>query len=168
VTVNLESALRHLRELYKEGEDSLVLWVDALCINQEDVGERTSQVQFMGAIYTQCQQVIVYLGDNIEGTSQMKRRLTNENYKVAGTLSNQPQTRRREYGVPYVFKLFQELGQNKHLLDIVALHDSVYTPDERDLFGNSIDRTRLIETLRRIMCQPGTSVHTVHGELHLT
>jgi hypothetical protein len=44
---NLFEALRCLR---RETE-TLVIWVDALCINQQDVGERNAQVQLMGDIY---------------------------------------------------------------------------------------------------------------------
>ncbi|KAF1999397.1 hypothetical protein P154DRAFT_394118, partial [Amniculicola lignicola CBS 123094] len=43
VTINPESALRHIREHY----NSLVLWVDAVFINQEDFNERTHQVGLM-------------------------------------------------------------------------------------------------------------------------
>ncbi|KAF1937176.1 HET-domain-containing protein, partial [Clathrospora elynae] len=60
VTSNLESELRHQRERFG---DELVLWVDALCINQEDVEERTQQVQLMGLMYDKCTEGIVYLGD---------------------------------------------------------------------------------------------------------
>jgi hypothetical protein len=67
VTANLEGALRHLRELYREGRRDLVLWVDALCINQDDVEERTEQVQLMGHIYAHCEEVIAYLGDRLGG-----------------------------------------------------------------------------------------------------
>lgn len=42
--------------------DTLYLWIDAVCINQEDPDERASQVAIMGDIYRQAQQVIVFLG----------------------------------------------------------------------------------------------------------
>ncbi|KAK3669894.1 hypothetical protein LTR78_010205 [Recurvomyces mirabilis] len=38
------------------------LWVDAICINQQDVREKTFQVQLMSTIYTDAAQVIVWLG----------------------------------------------------------------------------------------------------------
>jgi Heterokaryon incompatibility protein (HET) len=61
VTSNLESALRHLRH---EKPGSLRrLWVDAICINQEDYQERSQQVRQMYHIYNQAEQVIVWLGD---------------------------------------------------------------------------------------------------------
>ncbi|XPS72106.1 hypothetical protein M3J07_004264 [Ascochyta lentis] len=59
VTTNLASALRHLR---KERAVT-VLWVDAICINQPDVGERNHQVQMMARIYKSAQEVIAWLGE---------------------------------------------------------------------------------------------------------
>jgi len=58
VTANLYSALRHLRS---ETEDK-VLWVDAICIDQNNKRERGHQVQQMCKIYSQAEKVIVWLG----------------------------------------------------------------------------------------------------------
>ena len=38
------------------------IWIDAVCINQEDLVERNAQVSLMGRIYSKAQQVIVWLG----------------------------------------------------------------------------------------------------------
>jgi hypothetical protein len=38
------------------------LWVDALCINQQDISERDSQVSMMGEIYSRACNVLVWLG----------------------------------------------------------------------------------------------------------
>ena len=58
VTNNLESALRGLR--YEN--QSRVLWVDALCINQGDNVERSYQVRMMRSIYVRAHRVVVWLG----------------------------------------------------------------------------------------------------------
>lgn len=58
VTKNLEAALRHLRT-ENEIRD---LWVDAICINQNDNDERTHQVGMMDVIYQDAQRVIAWLG----------------------------------------------------------------------------------------------------------
>lgn len=42
-----------------------MVWVDAVCINQQDTLERNSQVANMGRIYSACTRVIVYLGPDI-------------------------------------------------------------------------------------------------------
>lgn len=39
-----------------------VLWVDAICINQEDVAERNEQVPMMDRIYQNAWRTIVWLG----------------------------------------------------------------------------------------------------------
>lgn len=58
VTQNLDIALRHLRNRDQER----VLWVDAICINQRDLAERSSQVPLMTRIYSVARQVVVWLG----------------------------------------------------------------------------------------------------------
>jgi hypothetical protein len=59
ITSSLETALRHLR---KKDED-LIIWADAICINQDDIEERGSQVQIMSEIYKSASSVIVWLGE---------------------------------------------------------------------------------------------------------
>jgi hypothetical protein len=38
------------------------LWIDAICINQKDMDEKSTQVSMMGRIYSQTQKVIIWLG----------------------------------------------------------------------------------------------------------
>ena len=64
VTKNLHSALRHLRFTDRER----ILWVDALCINQSNIQERSNQVSRMSSIYCQASCVIVFLGEAWEGS----------------------------------------------------------------------------------------------------
>jgi len=59
VTTNLEAALRHLR---LETENR-TFWIDAVCVNQKDLPERSSQVQLMRDIYTECSDCVVWLGE---------------------------------------------------------------------------------------------------------
>jgi hypothetical protein len=58
VTINLESALRHIRDRASER----ILWVDAICINQSDWEERLSQVQWMSSVYEKAVEVRIWLG----------------------------------------------------------------------------------------------------------
>jgi Heterokaryon incompatibility protein (HET) len=58
ITTTLERALRHLRKL----DEPRTLWVDAICINQKDISEKSHQVAFMGEIYQRCSQVVIWLG----------------------------------------------------------------------------------------------------------
>jgi Heterokaryon incompatibility protein (HET) len=65
VTENLSNALKQLRFLYdidavEEGKTVLV-WVDALCINQQDYVERSQQVRQMRQIYSRAKEVISFV-----------------------------------------------------------------------------------------------------------
>ncbi|KAI0170355.1 heterokaryon incompatibility protein-domain-containing protein [Pestalotiopsis sp. NC0098] len=61
VTTNLEAALRHLRWQ----EKPRILWIDAICINQNDIEEKSAQVPMMGEVYRQAKSVIVWLGHGL-------------------------------------------------------------------------------------------------------
>jgi len=58
VTSNCFSALQHLRYETR----TRVLWVDAICINQASMAERSSQVKLMGDIYKDASNVLIWLG----------------------------------------------------------------------------------------------------------
>jgi len=66
VTSNLELALRHLRPRDGEGVHELVLWVDALCIDQGNDGEKAVQVGMMGEIYRNARRVRAWIGEREE------------------------------------------------------------------------------------------------------
>ena len=57
-TVNLYDALQHVRSV----DTPILIWVDAICINQWDLAEKSSQVSFMAELYKQCDKVYVWLG----------------------------------------------------------------------------------------------------------
>lgn len=58
VTHNLHGLLKRLRHKRAPG----FYWVDAICINQQDLSERGQQVQLMKAIYEHAKQVLIWLG----------------------------------------------------------------------------------------------------------
>jgi hypothetical protein len=60
IHANLHDALMHIATLLKGSER--LLWVDAICINQQDLQERSSQVMIMRAIYERANTVGVWLG----------------------------------------------------------------------------------------------------------
>ncbi|KAK3207209.1 hypothetical protein GRF29_103g218942 [Pseudopithomyces chartarum] len=55
---NLESFLRYRRQ----HDHPLDLWIDAICINQDDAQEKSSQVQVMGRIYAIANRLSIWLG----------------------------------------------------------------------------------------------------------
>jgi hypothetical protein len=58
ITQSLFVALRHIRAKFARTE-ALRLWVDAVCINQDDIMERNSQIPIMGDIYKRAERVIL-------------------------------------------------------------------------------------------------------------
>ncbi|PQE23015.1 hypothetical protein CJF32_00004414 [Rutstroemia sp. NJR-2017a WRK4] len=58
ITESLNGALIQLRDHAFERH----LWIDAVCINQEDISEKEQQIQMMAKIYSQARQVVVWLG----------------------------------------------------------------------------------------------------------
>ncbi|KAH6689611.1 trafficking PGA2-domain-containing protein [Plectosphaerella plurivora] len=58
VTSSLDEALRSLRQ----DDVPVILWVDQLCINQQDDREKSHQVGLMSKVYALADEVIVWLG----------------------------------------------------------------------------------------------------------
>ncbi|GAB1318118.1 hypothetical protein MFIFM68171_08328 [Madurella fahalii] len=64
LTASLASALKRLR---RPGEQ-VALWADAVCINQGDNAEKSTQVRMMGDIYRSAELVIVDLGEEADSS----------------------------------------------------------------------------------------------------
>lgn len=63
VTMNLELALRHLLDEQQSlGSRPRSLWVDAVCIDQQNEAERSHQVSQMGRIFRTAEETIIWLG----------------------------------------------------------------------------------------------------------
>ena len=60
ITRNLFEALRRIRAHH---QDTILLWVDAICIDQNSTCERNHQVGLMGSIYSSAKQVLVWMGE---------------------------------------------------------------------------------------------------------
>jgi hypothetical protein len=54
----VDTMLRYLRLSNQQRR----LWIDALCINQDDLREKDGQVKFMGEIYRQAQAIVIWVG----------------------------------------------------------------------------------------------------------
>ncbi|SCV45633.1 uncharacterized protein FFB14_08767 [Fusarium fujikuroi] len=66
ITQSCYEALTSLRDSCR----SLTIWVDAICINQEDNSEKEQQIVLMGSIYTLAETVYVWLGVGNTETDQ--------------------------------------------------------------------------------------------------
>jgi hypothetical protein len=80
---NLASFLRHYR---KPTEAAPAIWIDSICINQNDIAERSHQVSRMYDIYRCARSVIVWLGPAKDNSDVALRFISLESSR--GQLSN--------------------------------------------------------------------------------
>jgi len=135
VTVNLERALRYYRYHYSQGID---LWVDALCIDQSNLTERTHQVQLMGQIYSKCQKVVIYLGDRLEYSSKSEHDVPKNSPAASDS-----EVGRKKCDARHALQLIRKLGSDNHLLELRS-------------FKRHDDVEYKFESLRRLMHAPFT------------
>lgn len=72
LTKNCWSLLRYLRPHM----GTRVVWVDAICINQNNIRERGEQVSSMPQIYRKCMRVVIYAGDHLVRKEEHRFRQT--------------------------------------------------------------------------------------------
>ncbi|KAF2749206.1 HET-domain-containing protein [Sporormia fimetaria CBS 119925] len=72
-TPNLVSALWRLRHHAKNLSLQRALWVDSICVNQDDTAERGHQVRLMRDIYSHATRVLIWLGDHTSVTEKLRR-----------------------------------------------------------------------------------------------
>ncbi|KAK6083063.1 hypothetical protein SCUP234_03891 [Seiridium cupressi] len=85
VTSNLATALHCLLRQGKTRSLPMNFWIDAICINQQNDGEKKSQVMLMGEIFRQALEVIVWLGpaaDNSDLALELCQRLCSKEVKM--------------------------------------------------------------------------------------
>jgi hypothetical protein len=70
VTQNLHGALVRLRRSGDSDQPRRV-WIDALCINQTDIYERSQQISFMKDIYYRAKHVVAWLGPDEDGQAAL-------------------------------------------------------------------------------------------------
>ncbi|KAF1999779.1 HET-domain-containing protein [Amniculicola lignicola CBS 123094] len=100
ITENLWLALRRLRDPYA----SRILWIDAICINQDDDDERSHQVSIMGKIYGKCTKVNLWLGEDKE----IKRNMFHYSLPPVSDVGKR------------AFELLRLLGSNDHLTSMAC------------------------------------------------
>lgn len=115
---SLASALRYLR--YPDA--TRVLWIDAMCINQEDIEERNEQVKRMTHIYKLAHHVVAWLGEEandsklaLEALHHIGRQLeaTRSGRIIASPDATEPHLWRNDQPVSFDHRTWQALD---HLL----------------------------------------------------
>jgi hypothetical protein len=89
VTPNLASALKAFRRDESSGKHPRTLWVDAVCINQNDIQEKNQQVAQMQEIYAGAKEVLVWLGPS------------NPHLDTGILFMQKPATSAEEHRIPY-------------------------------------------------------------------
>tara|TARA_R110002060_G_scaffold28376_2_gene38395 strand:+ start:200 stop:817 length:618 start_codon:yes stop_codon:yes gene_type:complete len=66
-TSNLKAALENFRDS-EYAQSTITLWVDAICINQKDAIEKSTQVRLMREIFSQAEETWIWLGPEAHGS----------------------------------------------------------------------------------------------------
>ncbi|KAJ5919228.1 hypothetical protein N7466_010171 [Penicillium verhagenii] len=74
ITANLDRTLRRMRSRVTPR----TLWADSVCINQDDLAERASQVLLMGQVYQTAKRVLMYLGEDDDSHGEAVKSLVSE------------------------------------------------------------------------------------------
>lgn len=82
LTKSIEDALRRMRLAISPRR----LWADQICINQDDIAERSQQVSLMNAIYKGAKHVLVWLGPDEQGVAQKAKTMI---YYLQGVFNNE-------------------------------------------------------------------------------
>lgn len=72
ITQNLHDALQNFRQ----PDEELRIWIDAICINQSDTKEKSHQIPLMEEIYRKASNVLIWLGTESEGSMEVMKYLT--------------------------------------------------------------------------------------------
>ncbi|KAH6708752.1 heterokaryon incompatibility protein-domain-containing protein [Leptodontidium sp. MPI-SDFR-AT-0119] len=82
-------ALSNIRDWMPHDGDttSVMVWIDQICINQDDLAERAVQVGHMKALYSQAKRVVVHLGAEENGSEKIPE-LCQMLYSTALQLTN--------------------------------------------------------------------------------
>lgn len=86
LTSNCYSALRKLRERLA----TFTIWIDAICINQEDTDEKSRQISMMGDIFSSAGKVYVWLGEGNATTDRAMAYLANTGFLDFVFVSGEP------------------------------------------------------------------------------
>ncbi|KAJ4255533.1 hypothetical protein NW762_009530 [Fusarium torreyae] len=78
ITINLDLALRALREA-----NPVIIWIDALCIDQDDVADKSQQVGFMHQIFHWATHVRAYVGEHLSYDVLLKQLGPSESFQFS-------------------------------------------------------------------------------------
>jgi hypothetical protein len=115
ITPRLATALRYLRLSAEER----TLWIDAICINQQNLEERHEQVGYMRSIYSSCSSDILWLGPGTEehtkGMEAIRKLavLVSESERIHGSWRK-------------IDRTVQPENETRDMIEKLLYHDSVW------------------------------------------
>ena len=111
ITQSLLSALRY----HRLPDSECYLWIDQICINQDDIAERGSQVQLMQKIYAEATLVVAWLGMATTEIEELLSMMKLAGLTIETSLSSYHNKRRNS----------EDLSQDKELLtEVLRLRSS--------------------------------------------
>ena len=132
-TVNLVIALEHLQE---EGK-TIRFWIDAICIDQSNLSEKSIQVQRMGNVFASAALVLAWLGPAADESEVALRELIRYSYHCPSSYEQLKHTFSRVYAAlpfesihaffdrPWFKRVWvgQEVALNKHVIFVCGRLD---------------------------------------------
>ncbi|KAL3301107.1 het-6-heterokaryon incompatibility protein [Colletotrichum asianum] len=137
ITYNLYEALKTFRDLPRDGLLSapFSLWVDAICLNQNDTSEKNHQIPRIKDIYSAANRVIIWLSSDNTWSYDVEKMIHQELFSFQST------TRWPDFGVgnkgSLINKEFEELSQLLVLLTHHPWFDRTWTVQEAVLARKS-------------------------------
>lgn len=116
ISRNLAEAIRYLRHQNRPR----VIWIDAICINQNDIEERNVQVKRMNQIYSLARRVVAWLGPGFPNSELVISTLkylgkqteeTRDNYSLPSPGCNEPTWYAKDVVLPYGNNIWDAIHQ---------------------------------------------------------
>jgi hypothetical protein len=75
-TLTVGKTCRDALQLLRLGDRDRLLWIDAICINQQNLVERAQQVRIMDGVFNHAESVVVFLGQQVPESLALFEKLT--------------------------------------------------------------------------------------------
>lgn len=164
VTASLHAALFRLR-LHNAKR---ALWIDQICIKQEDTDEKTSQIRLMGHIYSRCTRCLVWFGeldsditlDNANGALAICAYLANRSLPI-------PDCFRSPDAVLGAVKALRSISPQEHPWwhRLWTVQETILPPSKSVMWGPLDIDWEVLDQLANAKTTPGASWASNLGEL---
>jgi len=163
ISANCLHALRMIRKQF----GAVTIWVDAVCINQDDIHEKESQIPLLQSIYSSARVGYVWLGESNRGldlaANRLKRRAATLRRLSLDCLRARSRRKQMWELVKYTWKLW---------MDVTCKRTSCNEPGRRLPISQravSVTKSTILEECNTLAGSPGYSGHTgyIRNRLHI-